>query len=329
MKINSKREILDILEMPYQEFNDTVKKQAKEVDKSHNDDKITVTALLGYDNICKNQCLYCGMRAGYPGLKRYRMELDEIYKAEEAVKRLGVKRMFFISGEDPKFDFEKILSMVRYAKKLSLFVSLGAGEFSEEQYKALEAEGLDEYVLKFETSNKDLFTKIKPSTTFEKRMECIDIIKNSKMKLASGNIMGFPHQTLEDIAEDIMLMKELEISWAPVIPYMPVPNTPLAKEGGRGSLETAIKEISILRIMIPSVNITAQQPGEDAKNGLSDFNGNLNALNSGADTLFVDMLPQTLVKDFNVISNRVIKGVDALKDLAEASGMKLDMGNEE
>lgn len=323
MKIQTKSEVLEILKMPYEEFNDSIKKEAKEIHVKDKDNSIIVTSLFGYDNICKNGCTYCGMRAGNSGLKRYRIGLEDARKTEESVKKLGLNRIFLISGEDPKYDFKDIISMVEYGKELGLFVSLAAGEFSLEKYKALENAGLDEYVLKFEASDKDMFTKIKPSTTFENRMKCIEYIKNSKMKLASGNIIGLPYQTLEQVADDIMLMKELDISWAPIIPYMPVPNTPLAKEGGRGSLETTMKEISILRIMMPKVNITAQQPGEDMKNGLSDVDGNLNALKAGANMLFVDMLPQALVKNFNVIDNRMIQGMENVDRLVEKSGMKL------
>ena len=329
MTINTKSEILEILKMSYEEFNNTIKKSAKEIHKTNNDNSVIITALLGYDNVCKNRCTYCGMNAGYPGLKRYRMSIDEIYTAEKAVKKLGLDRIFLISGEDPKYDFDSIVSMVEFGKKLGLVVSLAAGEFSTEKYKALEAAGLDEYVLKFETANTDLFAKIKPSTTFAKRMNCIEFIKSSKMKLASGNIVDFPHQTLGDIADDIMLMKRLEISWAPIIPYMPVPNTPLALEGGRGSLEIITKEISILRIMMPYINITAQQPGENLANGLADVDGNLNALSAGANSLFVDVLPSAIVNDFNVINNRMLEDIENVEKIVTLSGMNRFLGKSE
>ncbi len=322
MTIQTKTEILEILNMPNEEFNNSIKKRAKEIHIQNNDNSVDVIALFGYDNICKNQCLYCGMRAGNSKLKRYRIGLEDAKKTEDAVKKLGLNKIFLISGEDPKYDFKDILSMVEYGKELGLFVSMAAGELSFEKYQALEAAGLDEYVLKFETSDKDMFAKIKPSTTFANRIKCIKYIKNSKMKLASGNIIGLPQQTLEQVADDIMLMKELEISWAPIIPYMPVPNTPLAQEGGRGSIETTLKEISILRIMMPQVNITAQQPSEDPKSSLADVQGNLNALSAGANMLFVEMLPPALIKDFNVINNRMIEGVEKVNKLVEMSEMK-------
>ncbi|MCI1965653.1 MAG: radical SAM protein [Oscillospiraceae bacterium] len=321
MKITQKSEVLDILRMPYGVFENTVKKEARKVQRIDNADHIVVTSLLGYDNICKNRCTYCGMRAGFIGLKRYRMDIGDIKRSEDEVKKLGISRIFLISGEDPKYDFGDILSMVTYGKQLGLFVSLAAGEMSCSRYRALEAAGLDEYVLKFETSSRDMFAKIKPTADFENRMKCIEFIKGSGMALASGNIIGLPHQTDEQVADDIMLMKELDISWAPIIPYMPVPGTPLAEEGGRGSLETTLKEISILRIMMPHVNITAQQPGIKIENGLADVDGNLNALSAGANMLFVDMLPASLIDSFNVISHRMIEGMENVDRLLSLSGI--------
>jgi biotin synthase len=67
-------------------------------------------------------------------------------------------------------------------------------------------------------SQEDVFNRMKPSTDYKKRMRGIEWIKESGMRLASGNIVDYPGQTDEQIAEDILLMKQLEISWAPVIP---------------------------------------------------------------------------------------------------------------
>ena len=325
-KITGKSEILDILRMPYGEFESTVEKEARETQRTENGDRVVVTALLGYDNICRNRCTYCGMRAGFKGLKRYRMELGDIEKSEEEVRRLGIGSLFLISGEDPKYDFGNIVSMVTHGKQLGLSVSLAAGEMPFDRYRELEAAGLDEYVLKFEASDPEMFAKIKPKADFENRMKCIEFIRNSGMKLASGNIIGLPHQTLEQVADDILLMKRLGISWAPIIPYMPVPGTPLAQEGGRGSIETTLKEISILRLMMPHVNITAQQPGEKIENGLADVDGNLNALRAGANVLFVEMLPAALVGSFNVISHRMIEGMENVNRLFALSGIKSQAG---
>jgi biotin synthase len=216
-----------------------------------------------------------------------------------------------------------LLYVVGSLKAIGFYISLACGEFSKGEYSELHESGADEYVLKFEMSQEDVFNRMKPSTDYKKRMRGIEWIKESGMRLASGNIVDYPGQTDEQIAEDILLMKQLEISWAPVIPYLPAKGTPLAEEGGRGSLEKNLKEISILRIMMPGVNITAQQPGENLANGLADAAGNLNALRAGANMLFADMLPSTLARNFSVVDNRITLGLEHIKSMAEQSGMTL------
>ncbi|QSZ26752.1 radical SAM protein [Aceticella autotrophica] len=316
MNIKTKNEIIEILKMPYNEFDKSIKSIAKNISQNIN---IQTIALLGYNNTCINQCTYCGMRADNINLKRYKLSPTEIKKIVKTVEKSNIKNIYFVSGEDPEYDFKDILSIIEYSKSLNLNVGLAIGERKLKDYNELKAAGLDEYMLKFETTNKTLFNNIKPNTNFKKRISCIQQIKKAGLRLASGNIVGLPHQTIDDIANDIILMNDLEISFAPVIPYIPVSNTPLIieakKENNKKNLELTIKEISLLRIIIPKVNITAQQPGEDFKNGLSDLNGNLNALKAGANVLLIDMLPQELIENFNIIDNRMIKGLNHINKL--------------
>ena len=323
MKIASKSEILELLSMPYTEFCKTVMKEAKEIYRS-NGNVLKASGMLGYSNVCKNHCLYCGMSAGCK-IPRYRVEPEEAIQSMEAAKESGLRRIFLISGEDPNYQFEKILEMVRGAKKLGMHVSLATGEFEREQYKQLRDAGADRYVMKFEMSDRETFNRLNPSTDFDSRMKCIEWIKELGFELGSGNIVDYPGHTPEQIADDILLMRELEIDWAPVVPYMPAPGTPLAKEGGRGSLETNLREISILRIMMPDIDITAQQPGENPEDGLTAIDGNLNALNAGANLLFADLLQETLAKNFSVIGERKVKGVEHIRKMAELAGMPCEV----
>ena len=323
MRITTKSEILEILNMPHEEFESTIMAEAKKVHIAENNNKLTAVSMFGFDNICKNQCLYCGMRASNTCVKRYRIMPDEVQIASKAAKAQGFKRIFFIAGEDPKYGFENLLKIVTDAKAEGLHVSLACGEFTKDQYKAIKDAGTDQCVLKFEMSQPEVFNRLNPSTDFSKRMKCIEYIKDSGMELASGNIVDYPGHTKEQIAEDILLMKKLEISWAPIIPYLPAINTPLALEGGRGDILLNLKEISILRLMMPKLFITAQQPGSDLKKGLADEEGNLLALNAGGDMLFADLLPADLITNFTVIDNRIILGLDHIKHMADISSMEL------
>ena len=322
MKITTKEEVLELLSLPYEEFETTVIPEAKRLYREQRGDVLISSAMLGFSNICKNRCLYCGMRAG-SAVERYRISVEDVVAAAHTAQEMGFRRMFLISGEDPKYGYENLVRMIREIKALGLHLSLACGEFFPEQYEEFAALGVEEYVLKFEMSDRETFNRLNPSTDFDKRMKSIEAVKKSGMKLASGNIVDYPGHTLSQLADDILLMNELELSWAPVIPYLPAKGTPLAEEGGRGDIFLNLREIAILRLMMPEVNITAQQPGRDLTKGLADDEGNLLALNAGANMLFADFLPDALVGNFSVIDNRVTLGLDHIREMAERSGMTL------
>ncbi len=323
MILDTKKDILEVLKMPKDEFRRRTVAEAKDIHRVKNGNMLTATAMLGFDNICRNQCLYCGMRASNSSVDRYRLEPDRVIRAAQSSWEMGFRRIFLISGEDPKYDFEDILHIVDTLHRTGFFISLALGELSRTQYRELKAAGAQEYVLKFEMSQRDVYNRMKPSSDFDRRMTGIEWIREASLQLASGSIVDYPGQTDEQLAEDILLTRDLGISWAPVIPYLPAKGTPLALEGGPGSVEKNLRVISMLRIMMPSVHITAQQPGDDLSKGLADPIGNMDALDAGADMLFADMLPDALARNFSVVDNRITLGLEHIQTMAAQAGMQL------
>lgn len=318
----NRNEILEVLRMPEEDYRREIMPAARRVHREHNGNRLVPAGMVGYSNICRSRCLYCGMRAGN-AIPRYRLPAEDVIASARTVSELGLPRLFLISGEDPGYPFADLLRIVAAAKEYGLWVSLAAGELEREQYAALREAGLDEYALKFEMSDREAFNRLNPSTDFDRRMRCIGWIKDCGLALASGNIVGYPGHTLEQVADDILLMRQLEIRWSPVIPYMPAKGTPLAEEGGPGSLDTALREISLLRLMMPEIRITAQLPGKNPADGLTADDGNSEALAAGGDLLFVDMLPSALAKAFRVVDERLVKGMEHVRAMAQAAGMPL------
>ncbi len=328
MKIETREQVKEILRMPEEAFfRDVVPEAGRTMEKTLGR-RLRVTSMMGFTNICKNQCLYCGMRAGHTGIPRYRIAAEDVIAAGLAAADAGFGRIFLIAGEDPGYGFDQMLRIVSTLKARGMYISLACGEYSDGQYAELRAAGAEEYVVKFEMSRPESFNRLNPSTNFERRMQAIRAIQKSGMKLASGNIVDWPGQTEEELTEDIMLMRDLQISWAPVIPYLPARGTPLAEEGGRGSLLTMMKEIAILRLMMPGVHITAQQPGKDLSKGLADPEANADAVRAGADVLFFDLLPDPQARNFRVIDDRNISGPAHVYRVAELTGYTPDTAEE-
>jgi biotin synthase len=323
MTINTRQEILDILNMPEEVFWKEVAPAARKTAQDQFGDNLMVTAMLAYSNICRNQCLYCGMRAGNQ-IPRYRIPPAEILDLSKRARADGLSRMFLIAGEDKNYGFDNLLTLVSGLKEQGFNLSLAAGELEKHQYQALYEAGVEEYVLKFEMSNPESFNRMNPSTDFHTRMERARWIKEIGMKLGSGNIVDWPGQTQEELVQDILLMKELDISWAPNIPFLPAMGTPLAGEK-RGDFLRNFKEIAILRLMMPHIKITAQQPGYDGKGGLSNSQGNLDAIACGANLLFCDLLPDAKANDFRPVDGRNVSGMKHCEDVAELTGLTLDL----
>lgn len=323
MTIQTKEDILNVLTMPEETFWKEVAPAACQTARAQFGDALMVTAMLAYSNICKNQCLYCGMRAGNQ-IPRYRIPPAEILELSQRARADGLRRMFLIAGEDKNYGFDNLLTLVSGLKKQGFALSLAAGELEKSQYQELHDAGVEEYVLKFEMSDPDSFNRLNPSTDFHKRMERAHWIKETGMKLGSGNIVDWPGQTQEELVQDILLMKELDISWAPNIPFLPAMGTPLAGER-RGDFLTNFKEIAILRLMMPHIKITAQQPGYDGKGGLSNTQGNLDAVACGANLLFCDLLPDAKANDFRPVDGRNVSGLKHCQDVAALTGLTLDL----
>ena len=124
MKIETKADILAVLRMPYEQYLASVVPYAKQVHVANNDNQLTATAMLGFSNICKNRCLYCGMRAGNTGIKRYRIDREDVVAAAATAAAAGFERLFLISGEDPKYGFDDLLHIVDKIKALGFISAL-------------------------------------------------------------------------------------------------------------------------------------------------------------------------------------------------------------
>ena len=88
MIIENKAQVLEVLQMPEEAFFRDLVPEARRAFDGQLGGKLRVTSMMGISNICKNRCLYCGMRAGSTGLNRYRLPPDEVIAAGNAAGRV-------------------------------------------------------------------------------------------------------------------------------------------------------------------------------------------------------------------------------------------------
>ncbi len=272
-----KQEIIDILSDNSK--NDRLFKEADNVRMANVGDEVHLRGLIEFSNICKRQCKYCGLRSPNKDVERYRLSKEEMLQTAKNAVNLGYRTIVLQSGEDDYFDTDKMCEIIQSIKKLDVALTLSIGEKFYDEYKAFKEAGADRYLLRIETTDKNLYTAMHPNADFENRMNCLYNLKKLGYETGTGCLVGLPNQTIESLADDILFFKELDADMVGIGPFIPHEHTPF-KDVAKGDFWLALKVMALTRITLPDINI----PATTAMETLNP-QGRIIALQSGANVV--------------------------------------------
>ena len=293
----SKSEIINLLKDESQ--NDWLFSYADKIRQKYVGDKVHLRGLIEFSNICKCTCKYCGLRYENKDLKRYRISSNEILKYAKNAVSLGYKTLVLQSGEDSFYTQEILVPLIKEIKKLDVTLTLSIGERSFEDYKAFRNAGADRYLIRIETTDRNLYKELHPNMSFENRLRCLSDLRKLGFEVGSGCLIGLPNQTIESIADDILFFKENNFDMIGVGPFIPHPQTPL-NNSKQGSFELALKVMAIIRIMLSDINI----PATTAMETLNP-NGRIIALKSGANVVMPNVTTKEYRKKYEIYPNKI------------------------
>lgn len=239
-----------------EEHEQELLQKADAVRRQYVGDEVHLRGLIEFSNICRNNCLYCGIRKDNKNAVRYRMTPEELTETARRAAGMGFKTIVMQSGEDMYYTSERMCRIIEEIKKFDVAVTLSIGERSYQEYKAFREAGADRYLMRIETTDKDLYHKLDPEMSWQKRYECLLMIKELGYELGSGIMVGLPEQTLDSIAGDLLFLQDLGVDMAGIGPFIPHPDTPLAQAKG-GALHLALRTMAIMRLLLPDINIPA------------------------------------------------------------------------
>lgn len=248
-----KKELVSLLKA--EDFS-AVYQEADRIRREHVSDQILIRAILEFSNYCRRQCRYCGLNSTNRKAKRFRMEPEEIISTARQAWDAGYKTIVLQSGEDPFYTPEQLGDIVREIKKTGIKVTLSCGEMPFEAYAYLKECGADRYLLKQETADPEIYRALHPDSCLEERVSCLKNLKKLGYETGSGFMIGLPGQSLETIAEDILLLWELHCDMAGIGPFIPHPDTPL-KHLPHGNIELTKRAVALTRILLPEINLPA------------------------------------------------------------------------
>jgi len=250
--------------------------------------------LIECSNVCVKDCLYCGIRKGNAAVSRYRMTEEEVRACIDEARRRGYPAVAFQAGEveseaNTSF-YERLLAACR-----GLEVTLSLGEQTEEVYRRWKEAGALRYLIRIETSNRELYAKIHPaSCSFDRRLECIRTLKRLGYVTGTGVMIGLPGQTIADLANDIVFFGTENVDMVGMGPFLPCGGTPLGEKVRRESEEArsrkmrlALRMIALTRLYLHDVNIVAAT----ALEALDSEGGRARGIAAGANVIMPNLTP--------------------------------------
>ncbi len=314
------KEILNYLEGNDKE---NLFKESSEIRDDIFGNEIYLRGIVEFSNVCKEKCLYCGLRCSNKDIKRYRLDDDDILEAVELVNKNNIGTVVLQSGNDPYYDtefVERIINKIRekYGNDMAITLSLGERDVSE--LKRWKDAGADRYLLKVETFNEKLYSKMRPGRKLSERLKLIEELKKLDYEVGSGIIIDLPYTDNENIARDIIKLSELELHMIASGPFIPHNKTPLY-DFKNGDLDKSLIVIALLRILNPYSNI----PSTSAMATLSK-DARAEGLRVGANVIMPSLTPLKVRKLYNIYPGKneteqsVNEDVKKIKDLIEKSG---------
>lgn len=285
-----------------------LKEEAVRIREIYYGKKVFTRGLIEYTNYCKNDCYYCGIRKSNTNAKRYRLTEDEIMACCENGYELGFRTFVLQGGEDAYYTDDRMVAIIKKIKEAypECALTLSIGEKSYESYKRFREAGADRYLLRHETANEEHYRKLHPEKmSLAVRKNCLYDLKKLGYQVGAGMMVGSPYQTTEDLAEDLVFLKELQPEMVGIGPFIPHHDTQFSKEPA-GSVEMTLFLLAVIRILLPKVLLPAT-----TALGTMDPLGREKGLQAGANVVMPNLSPVKNRKQYELYDNKICTGEEA------------------
>lgn len=305
--------LLRILTQADDETREFLREKAQELCIRRYGKFVFIRGLIEFTNICKNDCLYCGIRKGNEKAQRYRVSPEDILLCCQEGYALGFRTFVLQGGEDGYFTDDKLCSLVSSIKNAfpDCAITLSVGERSRESYQALFDAGADRYLLRHETADEEHYHKLHPANmSFSHRMQCLRDLKEIGFQTGCGFMVGSPYQTPENLVKDLLFLKEFQPHMVGIGPFLTHKDTPFAHfPNGSGQLTLLL--LSMIRLLLPDVLL----PATTALGTLLPDGRNQGILH-GANVVMPNLSPQDAREKYMLYDNKLSSGTEAAESLA-------------
>lgn len=298
-------------------------KKRQEIYQNH----VYIRGLIEISNICKQDCLYCGIRKSNENVNRYRYDKDTILKIVDHGYARGYRTFVMQGGEDAYYNDQLLSEIIKSIKEKysDVAVTLSIGERSKESYQKLYDAGADRFLLRHESATKDHYQKLHPeSMLLETRMQALKDLKAIGFQTGAGFMVGSPYQSDENIVNELLFLQEFQPEMVGIGPYLTHHDTPFVNEQN-GQIDHVLVIYALARLIVPKGLI----PSTTATSSL-DPQGRLKALESGCNVIMINLSDTDKRQNYTLYENKTYKGDESdeyltlIKNDIEKAGMEID-----
>lgn len=305
----SRTEIIELLKTEGDEKERLFAKAAAARDTAIGDG-VYLRGLIEYSNICSKNCLYCGIRRG-AACDRYTLTEDDVLKAARYAWTNGYGSVVIQGGENTSpGHIATITSLVRRIVEFSsgeLGITLSLGEQTIDTYREWLDAGAHRYLLRIEASNESLYRRIHPNDDrhdYKRRLQALYDLRTAGYIVGTGVMIGLPFQSVEDLADDLLFMRDFDIDMCGMGPYIVSEGTPLAEHAAElqpelWRMQMTLKMIAVLRLLMPDINIAATTALQAI-----DPDGRLKAIAAGANVVMPNLTPDEMKGNYSLYNNK-------------------------
>jgi biotin synthase len=217
---------------------------------------------------------------------------------------------------------ERLLKKIKEMSNGELGITLSLGEQTEETYQRWFAAGAHRYLLRVEEADQELYKKLHPDDDnhrFSSRTDAIKLLRKVGYQVGTGVMIGLPFQTIENLADDLIFFRDIDVDMVGMGPYVEHEDTPLYQykdiiPSKRERFLLAIKMVALLRIIMKDINIAATT----ALQTLDAF-GREQALDAGANIMMPNLTPLKYRESYQLYEDK-----PGLDEEAEETKIKLE-----
>lgn len=297
--------------------------RARAVRIRHYGRDVYIRGLIEFTSYCKNDCFYCGIRRSNKSAERYRLTKEDILSCCESGYALGFRTFVLQGGEDGWYTDERMEDIIASVRSRwpDCAITLSLGERSYESYKRFALAGADRYLLRHETYDDSHYRKLHPSDmSAARRKQCLWDLKSLGYQTGAGFMVGSPFQTPENLADDILFLKELNPQMVGIGPFIPHQDTPFAKKSA-GTLELTLFMLGLIRLMLPRVLLPAT-----TALGTIASDGREQGIMAGANVVMPNLSPPQVREKYRLYDNKLCTGDEAAESLKSLEERMLAIG---